>query len=456
MSLSLEDPVGDDSLERAQALRSSRVGVRLAALTWVMRRLESKTPELMVDSGAARAHEALKAISSDAIAHLAAHPSFGSWCRLTTKLVDRRAHVLLPDGALRSHLGALGWFVLAGATIEGTGSVMTVPVDPRGEVPLPGTGTTISVGPGEAGRWVDTEVSGDGVVSPAAELRRTMTPAPGVEVYLYPPFLGPQGPVDDPGSALSLAGRLWEQFHSAYPVLARIGELDGLIIQPCTPTSTPSVTEPGVARLDVSLGPEELIRTLASTVVAQREMDALGPPRNVGQADDDRLVAADDALAGVCRDLGCPDGITINRLSRGQLRTDPTIDHLSLLWVRDRPGFDRLVERLREVSESGEVVAQLLRAHVAYVTRDFPAAARGYASVLNAVPNDIDVWRDFSFSLRHQGFRDLADTWLFSPDLVMAEAANPGEAEQGGRRYGGLDADPDCAALVAAMERSRS
>jgi hypothetical protein len=54
-----------------------------------------------------------------------------------------------------------------------------------------------------------------------------------------------------------------------------------------------------------------------------------------------------------------------------------------------------------------------LAGHIAYLDRDYSAAAEHYASVLSVVPYDLDTWSDFAFALRHLGHHAEAEVVIF-------------------------------------------
>jgi hypothetical protein len=132
-----------------------------------------------------------------------------------------------------------------------------------------------------------------------------------------------------------------------------------------------------------------------------------------------RLAAGE--LAPVLADLGCPDGIELNRLRDQRLRADPSIDHLSLARVRDRARYADLAGRIAAAA-AGDA-RRLLLGHCAYIEERFAVAADAYAGLLLDYPGDADLWRDLTFALRHLGRPDLGQTWLFRPAEVIERAS---------------------------------
>jgi hypothetical protein len=133
-----------------------------------------------------------------------------------------------------------------------------------------------------------------------------------------------------------------------------------------------------------------------------------------------RMTPVSAKVRDLLGELGAADGIEVNLLADRRQRKDSTIDHLSLMSVREPRRYRRFVARL--AAAPGCLVRDLLLAHRAYVDNDMAAAAAGYARLLVRVPHDIDLWRDFAFALRHLGRPDLCETWLFHEDEVVSRA----------------------------------
>jgi hypothetical protein len=133
-----------------------------------------------------------------------------------------------------------------------------------------------------------------------------------------------------------------------------------------------------------------------------------------------RLVAAHSGLALVMAELGAGEGIKVNGISAGRARADPTIDQLSLLKARDPERYASLVGRLTVPPRC--LAEELLLSHQAYVEERFSDAAAGYADLLLRLPSDIDLWRDFAFSLRHLGATGPCETVLFRLAEVVERA----------------------------------
>jgi hypothetical protein len=133
-----------------------------------------------------------------------------------------------------------------------------------------------------------------------------------------------------------------------------------------------------------------------------------------------RLVAGHSDLALLLADLGAGEGIKVNSISADRARADPTIDQLSLLKARDPERYAGLVGRLAVPPRC--LAEELLLSHQAYVEERFSDAAAGYADLLLRLPSDIDLWRDFAFSLRHLGATGLCETILFRLTEVVERA----------------------------------
>jgi hypothetical protein len=133
-----------------------------------------------------------------------------------------------------------------------------------------------------------------------------------------------------------------------------------------------------------------------------------------------RFEAGASGLSPVLEELGCPSGIEVNVLDDQRLRADPSIDHLSLMSVREPARYAALVGRIDAARDCD--ARQLLRGHCAYVQQQFVTAVTAYAALLARHPHDADLWRDLTFALRHLGAPDLAETWVFHPQEVIARA----------------------------------
>lgn len=140
------------------------------------------------------------------------------------------------------------------------------------------------------------------------------------------------------------------------------------------------------------------------------------------------LPGATAELRETLTELGCPQGIPVNSLADSKQRTDPSIDHLSLLRVRSPERYRSAVSRI-EAAPDGDV-RRLLEGHVAYTERDMLSAATIYADLVVRHPHDVDLWRDLTFAVRHLGDPVPGETWLFhTADVIArAEACEPDPA----------------------------
>ncbi|OHV37119.1 hypothetical protein BCD49_18245 [Pseudofrankia sp. EUN1h] len=131
------------------------------------------------------------------------------------------------------------------------------------------------------------------------------------------------------------------------------------------------------------------------------------------------MTSADKVALEACQLLGLPTVIPTNRLADHAGRRDPTLDLLGRLSVVEPAEFARLASSLRE-ADGEDGVIWLLTGHLAYVERRYAHAAERYARCLDGAPDNVDLWRDLAFALRHLGFREEADTALFNLALVVA------------------------------------
>jgi HEXXH motif-containing protein len=135
----------------------------------------------------------------------------------------------------------------------------------------------------------------------------------------------------------------------------------------------------------------------------------------------------DAYLKQLGQEFGAPEGILINRLDQAHERRDHSLDHLSLLSVREPEQFEKIAVQVATNTTSTDPLQRLFEGHIAYVRGDYSAAARKYAEWITIAPYNIDAWRDFVFALRHMGLKTEANVVLFHPELVVqfAEQAVP-------------------------------
>lgn len=136
-------------------------------------------------------------------------------------------------------------------------------------------------------------------------------------------------------------------------------------------------------------------------------------------ADPQILEFSDADQTAIGKMLGVENGIPINRFSSARVRVDPTLDNLAMMSVRDPEEFSILIERIKYDIGPTSPARRILGAHVAYIHGDWRQAVEGYAAGLEAAPDNLDTWRDFTFSLRHLNLTAEADQFLFQPQLVV-------------------------------------
>jgi hypothetical protein len=145
-------------------------------------------------------------------------------------------------------------------------------------------------------------------------------------------------------------------------------------------------------------------------------------------------------LSGLLKQLGSPDDVPVNTLADEQARADPTIDHLSLMHAREPERFAELAGQIERLPLPLSVAGQLLTGHVAYIRERFDLAVAAYAELLGQLPEDIDLWRDFAFALRHLGEVRLNEVAIFRLKDVV-ERASACHLELGS--LDGVRAEPD-------------
>lgn len=340
--------------------------MNLIRLEWVRRQLPDDQ-----DIGELYATVAAVGTTADPVTTEA---RFAAWLDRLIRLLDRRALELLPDGYFRATCAEARNFMAAVRCLHpATAELSTgVRVDATGTIPLPGAGLLIELPLSYAGTTV--HVCG------------SARPGP-IRIH-----------VDVPGAV----GDSVATQKSDPVVCASIVDTPGPRRRAGTGEACPSVTPVKTAR--------------GWAVQWTAAGGRLRGPSHLA----DRLPDGDGKLDSILAEVGCQDGIRVNRLADRTLRADASIDHLSLLYVRDRKQYDVLAERLDavEASDAGD----LLHAHRAYIGGDMATAGAGYADLLVRYPHSVDLWRDLTFAVRHLGDSVPGETWLFHPDEVVSRA----------------------------------
>src|SRR5207249_1058992 len=127
--------------------------------------------------------------------------------------------------------------------------------------------------------------------------------------------------------------------------------------------------------------------------------------------------ASGHSLQAICQQLNIPDGVAVNRIADMQGRRDPTLDFLSLESVRNPERYQHLAGQIEHSETTSAPLQQLLEGHIAYIDGSYARAACCYAHCIQVTPDNLDVWRDFAFALRHLGLKSETNAFLFHPQL---------------------------------------
>jgi hypothetical protein len=92
-----------------------------------------------------------------------------------------------------------------------------------------------------------------------------------------------------------------------------------------------------------------------------------------------------------------------------------------LLSVRQPAAFAELEAA---VAGTRDPYSRRLAAHCAYIRRRPAEAASTYAELLLDAIEDVDLWRDFCWALRHAGQEDVTRVWVLFPSTVVRIAAS--------------------------------
>lgn len=437
----------------ADVVRAHVRSANLVRTAWLRRALAP-----MREQPVAAFHEWCVALSAagDSADPILVDPRTTRWLATLVRLVERGVPELLPDGAFRATCLTAGQFAAAARILdpEQAATATTVRIDGRGSVELCGTGIVIEFPRRCVG--ISVTVAGGQEVQAVtgthpARLVHESRPVPGfTHVEDIAAIDGTAAVLIDGGSPV---------------VVLEQGPVD--LIAPATPglAVVPEDASPGVrlahvvaaarhlefvahdpgtadvARLHalreclVLLDEIDGLDTVNAAIAAADRTDAATPPRTFADwrlhwhraggtwlRDDARATALPMTPSDteVLASLGCPHGIEINVAAAGRLRADPTMDHLSLLSVRDPDRYRLLSGELTALP--GSASRDLLLAHKSYVDGDVCAAAGSYAELLVRYPYDFDLWRDFTFAIRHLGWPEPGETWLFHPDEVVERA----------------------------------
>lgn len=119
--------------------------------------------------------------------------------------------------------------------------------------------------------------------------------------------------------------------------------------------------------------------------------------------------------------LGMDGPLEVNRVADRLPRRDLSFDMLARLSVVAPDRFHEIAAMLPS-DDSDDILAELMRGHIAYISGSYEDAARCYDRCLDTVPGNLDMWRDFAFAVRHLGMRFECDVFLFRSDLAVGFA----------------------------------
>ncbi|EHB48708.1 hypothetical protein MycrhDRAFT_5549 [Mycolicibacterium rhodesiae JS60] len=141
--------------------------------------------------------------------------------------------------------------------------------------------------------------------------------------------------------------------------------------------------------------------------------DGGGPatPRNRRPQD-----APAGALVALLEAAAIPTAITANHPGGRAIREDSSFDHLSLLSVREPTRFAALAA---VAAEGADPLSRRITAHCSYIGRRYESAAEIYAELLLDDVEDLDLWRDYCWALRHSGSEELTRCWVMHPVEVV-------------------------------------
>ncbi len=131
------------------------------------------------------------------------------------------------------------------------------------------------------------------------------------------------------------------------------------------------------------------------------------------------LAVAEGALADLLNEASMPISIEGNYGVTDEIRNDSTFDHLSLLSVR-RPDVFAAIGAA--AAANSDRLARRIVGHTHYIEQRYNLAADTYAELLLGDVEDLDLWRDYCWAMRHSGFEDVTRCWVMHPVEVTTVA----------------------------------
>lgn len=128
---------------------------------------------------------------------------------------------------------------------------------------------------------------------------------------------------------------------------------------------------------------------------------------------------AEETLADLLLAASIPTVVDGNYGVCEEIRSDSTFDHLSLLSVRQP---DRFAAIAAAADRGTGRLSRRIVGHAHYIRERYLDAADVYAELLLADVEDLDLWRDYCWAMRHGGFEEVTRCWVMHPLEVTAVA----------------------------------
>ena len=355
-------------------------GSTVVSLEWIRRRLEE------VDHpGHDIVAQVLAAIPMAAHAtSVLKHPWTAQWIDTAIRLIDRNALRLLPDGHVAAHIKQ-GTNLVAALLFGRT--TVRVRLDADGEAWLPGTGLIIA-GRSDQGGLEATLV-------PVERNQTSLT----LEGERESPAARVEGVAASIVPETRSAERRWSE---SIPAPWSHGNDEGA-------SCDASETE----RVDSATDPSDVVANLvgqwSGATLATVDQPAVEP-----------TVVDSTALTTLLAAYGVPMPEGPNLSNGGRLRLDNSFDHLCLLSVRHPDRFSLVASTAVGCTNPQ---SRRIRGHVAYIEQRFIEAATIYAGLLAEHPDDLDLWRDACWALRHAGWEEITRAWVLHPSEVAGVAS---------------------------------
>jgi HEXXH motif-containing protein len=172
----LISPTGLNSIVRAVYVKEFQG--TLIKLNGLKTKLTEEAPELVVNSGFGFAFNFIRGCESTIQRMVLGYPSCDYWVDVAWNLIERQAHVIMPELHILMHLESFNKFLLSAALLSERGSFKTVAwSDYNANVCLPGTSTYIHLHEQPSYQRLDIEVIDGKInsVQPSATSVNTLT-----------------------------------------------------------------------------------------------------------------------------------------------------------------------------------------------------------------------------------------------------------------------------------------